>query len=1363
MSVRPRSRLPSSHVLLEWIRPDRAAAARPAIAVSTTSSWSSPSSTRLNSTQVSSAASSPTLDFLYPSFGFFSRTLPTASPSPSPCPSPSTSSSSSSSSSSSFSSSPSPLTSSSAPYSAPSVDLITGVRIPRGTARRVPVSSAPTSNSRRPSSNLSRACPCGRTTVCMRCRATSSSAPTHETHAGEHKQHVRPDSSPIPVDRTSSTTSRSLVSDRSGQKDASLTEEGSALNGSGLPPAQNGYPKTQKQRRDKRPISHDSPIDADAISVPWIRDFLRDSIYKFGREPISLRPVPVASYSRRGLRTRLVSRFESVTSRLDQLQALTTWLVEDPARLQELELEERLDLIKLTSSFVRALKLPILEPGGPASVEEEARRIVSLRHEAGRKMEEYFHRLVMEDPRHPRSKAMLWIDAIALQDRLPAALSFDPDVPVDRDDILSKTYLAHLQQIFAHGDERTEAHAKRRKTAEVVTPILLEACLLRLYDTVNPVPSNLRRQYGELLGQLGPSPPEYYSSLPSRRMRWVMGPHLVEYLSTTGSTLRALQIKTMIDEEKALDPLDDMTRLRMNATLLEGLLGMHYNLDAEVLAVEVLQLARRVAEAGAMNDRTKAVVVHAYKMVIRSAAELGSQNRVDALAKELGQLPQAGIALEMVARNVRAASRSTGLADARVAMTEAVHVVDPTTAKDRARVVSNLVEAYISCDDLEAAIKALDDYLLAHGDRPTIGTINSLMFGYATRHDIDSTYAIFRRLAAGEWGSRASLNPNAGSYEALLCAHANVRDFDAVIGIMSKMREEGFEITLSAWTTLMNLYVELGQYREAFDIFAFLENSPNPKFVPDTVTFNVMLKAAVFTETPVVIQLQWFQQALQRGLRPNMVTYHTLLQSVCNAGLVDVAEEMFKVMDETLARNVASFSETSTASTESPSSAESPTSLPVAMDDVRPDVFTFSILLNAYIKAKELAKAQACLQEMKSRGIEPTSVTFGIIVASMVAGAKRASPTIRARAKTFARNFLQLSPLDVHRKDIPKSAKRDRVLARGDELLHIFAPILQAEAKTANGHTVLDTFKLVLSSGARPSIELYTILMDAFRRDAIVHSAPDSSAMGVADVVTVWNGLHASVLDAYGYPVQTQRVVPSLPSIFSDHLRMRSPTRRISAAHCSDLCLPITILIDTLSSPPALEAGHGHDLSRIWGDLCAEGFRFDAGTYNALVRAFIRQGEMERAAWIIENLLLVRSDEASEDEVESRFRSAEQTFWDIWIARGLGNPRMAGRIASASRRHALFDFDQLTPDMLREYMSRPSNPAPMSNITFVEAMKVARIEKLRRLWKVSNKTWNELNEALMSGEMREEDLERRFPMAIDGLFRWRAGRVKPAV
>ncbi|SCV68309.1 BQ2448_430 [Microbotryum intermedium] len=1374
MTVRPRPvRLPSSSILLVWIRPDRATAATSAIAVLTTSSFSS---TRPHSTEASSSSSSSsTLDFLYPSFGFFSRTLPTVPLS----------------TSSSSSSSRAPSTSSSAPYPAPSVDLITGVPIPRGTPRRMPFTTTPTSSTWRPSSNLLRSCVCGRTSACMRCRAASSSTFTHDALGGERERDTRSDSSRDALDRTTATTSQSFASDRSGPKDASSVGEPFAANGSGVVPAKKPKRKWKKiwhaqrsRRADDASTPHmntDSTIEADTISIPWIRRFLHNSIQKFGREPISLRPVPTASHSRRGLRTGFITQLETVESRLIQLEILTAWLIEDPTRLRALELEERLDLVKLVSSFVRALKLPTPVPGNQVSIEEEKRRIVQLRHKMGKKMEDHLHQLLMDDPRHPRSRAMLWIDAIALQDRLPAVIPFDRDAHVDCDGILSKTYLGQLQQIFTHQAEGQDEQAKRQKTAEAITPILFEAwsressigaeqalhlfCgwdmvnLLRLYDIANPVSSNLRRQYGELLGQLGPSPPEYYASLPSRRMRSIMGPHLVEYLATSGSTLRALQIKAMIDEEKSLDPMEHSKRLRMSASLLEGLLGIHYILDAESLATEVLQLARKLVEGGPMDDRTKRVVVHAYRMVIRSAAERGNPDRVDLLARELEQLQEAGVALEMVARSIKAVGRSRGLQDARDALSDAMEVADPTSAEDRARIVSNLVDAYVRCDDLEAATKAVDDYLLAHGDRPTLGTINSLMFGYATRHDVDSTYAIFRRLAGGEWGNRASLTPNVASYEALLCVHANVKDLDAVIGIMAKMRQEGFEMTLRAWTTLMNLYVELGQYRKAFDIFEFLERSPNPTLVPDTATFNVMLKAAVLTETPVITQLQWFQQALQRGLRPNVMTYHLLLKSVCAAGLIDVAEEMFKLMDKTPAKTTITAGEMSTTSTEAPSSAEAPASLPIAMSDVRPDVFTFSILLNAYIKTKQSAKAQACLEEMRSRGIEPTSVTFGIIVASMIAGPKRSSPTNREKAKTFARNFLALSPLHVNRKDLSKNAKRDKVLARGDELVHIFAPILQAEAKTANGQTVLDTFKLVLENGARPSIELYTILMDAFQHDAVVRPAPGSSAMGVEDVVTVWNGLHGSILDAYGYPVRIKRLSPLLPSIFSNHLKMPSPARRISPAHSADLCLPVSILIDTLSSPLALEAGHGRGISRIWGELSAEGFRFDAATFNTLVRAFIRQGEMERAAWIIERILLARSDEASEAEVEERFSSAERTFWDIWISRTQGNSRMAGRIASASRRLSMFDSDQLTPVMLREFMSRRSELEPMSSGTFVEAMEMARVEKLKRVWNVYNKTWNELDEALANGRMGENDLERMFPVAVKGLQGWRARRV----
>lgn len=392
-----------------------------------------------------------------------------------------------------------------------------------------------------------------------------------------------------------------------------------------------------------------------------------------------------------------------------------------------------------------------------------------------------------------------------------------------------------------------------------------------------------------------------------------------------------------------------------------------------------------------------------------------------------------------------------------------------------------------------------------------------------------------------------------------------------------------------------------------------------------------------------------------------------------------------------------------------------------------------------------MVKARACLAEMRRRGIEPSSITYGIIVSSFLheqtkRGAKKASK--------FAMDFLNDSPLEHVRHR--QSARLDRHLARGDELLNVFAPILKHQAKQGQADLALITFKLILDGGAHPSIELYTTLMDAYQRgDDVVESAKN--------VETVWRGLHQSVLDAFGGEVpaeQSTAFPPPTPDASSSPSPTTTPLYRISPSHANTLRLPLSILIHSLD-----RAGRRDAIHEAWTTLAREGFSFDAGNWNALARHLARDQQLERACWILHHVLM-DPDVIAGNEQAVAVKTSELES----VARTAGTSSLGTATRTPSR---LKDWREAER---HAYRKEPISVEKLLGVTLegeeeqlslVDAVGQAQVSKRRQCWFPHSATLKELDSALDAsmvggkGIELEQKLRGSYPRAFEALHRWR--------
>ena len=1018
---------------------------------------------------------------------------------------------------------------------------------------------------------------------------------------------------------------------------------------------------------------------------------------------------------------------------------------------------------KETGDFIHHFALVARAPRrvvkDPLEDNSDVARWKQLQRKAGWYMKQMLNSMsVSSEGSHGRHEPALWIDAAALQRRLDTIPLLPP---VTCPSLHDQPFLHRLFVIFLQptqsSDELLRVETIRRSTLAVLLDAWLQTeggaadavrfmCGWGMQDLLEDVGQGtkgrkriegfllvLRRRYGEVIARLPPSPSTWFDqTILDTPEAAAVGPHLVAFLANTGSPLESLRIWRSLQARNRTLKIEPVSDLKMLTSLLDGLIQRRLLQDARVIAEELDVLARSLlpsqtprngshssppiespstasssaVDAAAptslfsVSPSLRPHLIHSFRLLARLAAV---QTRLPPMESALSQLRRLGWTdpIEEAARRMRAASVKHNIRKVREIFDETVaQAADPQKA--RATLMGVLVGAHAQMDDVEGGMAAFEE-LLEAGTKPSVYVVNSLLRAHAARNDVDSTYALFQRLVRGELGPV----PNVDSYNALVVAHCNLRDVDSAEGVVLRMKQSGIPPSLRVWTTLLNVYVELGDWKRTFSVYKYLEKSRDTLLRPDTATINVMLKAAILTSTPSQTVLKLFRAALARGIRPNASTYTLVMQSVCSAGLMDVAEEIFAMMDAPVGSNT----------------------LPFAMTPAKPDIFTFSTLISGYIKAGQMIKAKACLAEMRGRGIEPSSITYGIIVGSFLRfqnkkGARKASK--------FAMDFLKDSPLEHVRHR--QSVRLDRHLARGDELLNVFSPILKHQAKQGQADLALITFKTVLDGGAHPSIELYTTLMDAYQRGEDVQNA-------AKNVETVWRGLHQSVLDAFG----TETSAAATES--SPH----APLIRISPSHAHTLRLPLSILISSLD-----RAGRPESVAEVWETLAQQGFSFDADNWNVLARHLARVGQLERACAIIHHVLM-DPDVISGDEsaVAAKLKVLSR------VARTAGMPSTSAPTRTPSRmdswRQAERSQHRKEPISIDRLLG-VAGEGEAEPTEMVDAVSRAQGYRRRQHWFPHVATLAVLDLALEAAVdvATERALRQAYPRAFEALLRWRS-------
>lgn len=416
-------------------------------------------------------------------------------------------------------------------------------------------------------------------------------------------------------------------------------------------------------------------------------------------------------------------------------------------------------------------------------------------------------------------------------------------------------------------------------------------------------------------------------------------------------------------------------------------------------------------------------------------------------------------------------------------------------------------------------------------DRPNIIHYTTVIYAYAQVGDLDSVNLWLGKL------SEAGFRPDLHVYSIVLTSFASRGDVLSMTSLLDQMRDSGIALTAVICTTIistlanrgdpmaaeqlykravgegvvpdramvtaiMNAHAEAGSWDGVIRAWDYLCTPGRAGAAITIEVVNTLMKAYVLVGAPFRTIAHIFRQLPRKNLRPDSRTFVLLIQSACDSGFMDIAEELYDEMDRLVHE-------------------EKQTTL-------KADVYVLTVLMSGYLRQGKRVRAKAMLDEMRERGIEPNAITYAAILKAY--GEQKV-----ANGRQVAQEFLD---------SLMESGTQDTWLqllgGRRLTVETVYRPLLNAYVQHEEAEKVEQLYEDMLRSGGSPTLGTLTMLLDVHRRTG-----------NIASVQAIWPEIYRLGLE---FTRQNSLLSPS---------HAQSPNLR---AYGSLMCVPFSILIDALSA-----------------------------------------------------------------------------------------------------------------------------------------------------------------------------------------------------
>ncbi|XVF17268.1 hypothetical protein REPUB_Repub10bG0105300 [Reevesia pubescens] len=196
---------------------------------------------------------------------------------------------------------------------------------------------------------------------------------------------------------------------------------------------------------------------------------------------------------------------------------------------------------------------------------------------------------------------------------------------------------------------------------------------------------------------------------------------------------------------------------------------------------------------------------------------------------------------------------------------------------DNISIANSLIDMYGKSGNLTIAWRIFNQ------TRRDVITWNTMMSAYTRCGHFSEAIALFDQMILG------NLVANLATLLTVISACSHLASWEKGERLHCYIKERGYELCQSLATALIDMYAKCGQIEKSQELF----NSMKEK---DAVSWNVMI-SGYGMHGDAKSALQIFQQMEESNVKPNALTFLSLLNSCAHAGLVEEGKFLFRRME----------------------------------------------------------------------------------------------------------------------------------------------------------------------------------------------------------------------------------------------------------------------------------------------------------------------------------------------------------------------------------------------------------------------------------------------------------------------------------
>ncbi|KAJ7536574.1 hypothetical protein O6H91_12G075100 [Diphasiastrum complanatum] len=190
---------------------------------------------------------------------------------------------------------------------------------------------------------------------------------------------------------------------------------------------------------------------------------------------------------------------------------------------------------------------------------------------------------------------------------------------------------------------------------------------------------------------------------------------------------------------------------------------------------------------------------------------------------------------------------------------------------------STLVDMYAKCGCIEESCQVFNNM----HERDVVSW-NAMIAGYAEHGLGKEAFNLYEQM------KQESVQPNKITYLVLLKASASIAALEQGKQVHLDIIKSGFESNVNVGSTLVYMYAKCGCIEDALQVF-------NNMHERDVVSWNAMI-AGYAQQGLGKEALTLWEQMLREGIKPDEVTYVSILSACSHCGLVDKGRHLFDSM-----------------------------------------------------------------------------------------------------------------------------------------------------------------------------------------------------------------------------------------------------------------------------------------------------------------------------------------------------------------------------------------------------------------------------------------------------------------------------------